>query len=495
MSAALSPAKVAEKTQSYFATEIRPMLKQWPVRLLLIQFAAELFLPFLIMMTPVPGVAGNLLDVFAAGIALITIMYMLASDRIPAVVLVILGITLIWTMVALFEGQSVAATAWGWWKFFMYPFIGLFAYLTIRWPRGFADWYLKFLIGLMAFEVGVQLIQEALGLGFSVDDRAGTFAKNGVGPQNMFNWFVISFALGAWIASRRWKPVVIALVLGLVASLINGTKFFVPSIAILGLATLGLQLIAGGRLKYVFAFGLVFLMLAAAFVPIYNRFIVEVRGGDRLEAYFEPERLEAYLFNDGGGDRDGTYNLGRMLSLTYGLQLIERDPTTQLFGMGFGTRSSSAGLGIFGIGLENDLYTKASGTGLLTRIQEQGFVGLAVMLLFFFWLMWRFYRDTKVHQDQGLRALEFGLIIFSFLWPLWFWYKNPWASGVMMTLYWVSVGYVFSEIHRRARIRDRARSAPLPAALPPAEAIVVEHAESPMMPVSRANGASHTAAD
>lgn len=448
MSTVISRVQATEKPKSYFTTHIRPMLRQWPVRLLLVLLLAELFLPIIIYMTPVPASAAYFIEIMAALIMLLTLFFMLARDRIPAVMLVVLGTTLVWGLVALFEGQGLAATAWGWWKFFMYPFVGLFAYLTVRWPPGFAAWMLKVLIILMAFEVGVQIIQSIFEIGF-IDDRAGTFAQNGVGPQNMFNWLVISLALGAWISQRRWKPLLIAVVLGLAASILNGTKFYVPSIVLLGIATLGLQLISGGHLKQLFVFGALFAILAAASLPIYNYFVAEARGARRLQEYFEPARLEEYLFNDGNGALDGKYNLGRMLSVTYGFDLISRDPTTFLFGMGLGARSNSAGLGIVGIGLQNDLYTKAQGTGLLTRIQEQGVVGLAAMWLFFIWIMWQLYRDTKVHNDGNFKSLEYGLIIFTFFLPLWFWYTNPWFYGVTMILYLCSLGYVFSSIHRR----------------------------------------------
>lgn len=458
MSAAITPASVAEKPQSYFRTHIRPMWQQWPVRLLVLAFAAEMFLPILVYLTPVPAAAENLVDVFAAAIVFLAVLYMLAHDRIPGVVIFVTGFTLIWSLVAFFEGQSIAATAWGWWKFFMYPLVGLFAYLTVRWPRGFADWVLKVFIGIMLLQLAVQVVQEVLGLG-GVDDRAGTFGPKGVGPQNMFIWLVICFALGTWIATRRWKPLLLALVIGFASSLINGTKFFLPALAILGVVTLALQLISGGKLRQLFIFGFVAVALVAILFPTYNYFVADVGGGNRLETYFEPDRLEAYLFIDGDGARDGKYNLGRMLSVTYGLQIISRDPTTQLFGMGLGARSASDALGIMGIGLENDLYTRSQGTGLLTFIQEYGFVGMAIIWFFFLWLIWRLYRDTKAHNDQGIRSIEFGLIIFTILWPLWIWYHTPWAFGVMMILYWTMVGYVFSDMHRRDRRRQAATRA------------------------------------
>ncbi len=139
------------------------------------------------------------------------------------------------------------------------------------------------------------------------------------------------------------------------------------------------------------------------------------------------------------------------MSVTYALQIIQRDGTTQLFGMGLGTRSSSSGLGITGTGLETDLYGGAAGTGLLIMIQEMGIVGLAVFSLFCLWVSWRFFKDSRQHSNTSLAALQIGMVLYTLFWPVWLWYQKPWAFGVMMILYWVTMGFIFSRMHMRQR--------------------------------------------
>ena len=37
--------------------------------------------------------------------------------------------------------------------------------------------------------------------------------------------------------------------------------------------------------------------------------------------------------------------------------------------------------------------------------------------------------------------------VFSLLWPVWLWYKNPLGADIAMMIYWISLGYVLSEPH------------------------------------------------
>ena len=458
------------KTSAPSASRIalKEWTKQWPVRLLMLFFAMELLLPFLIWRGGLPRVLDFMKEPVAAAMALLVVFYMLAKDRIPRVVPVILAVTLIWGLVAAFEGQAVGATAWGWWKFFVYPLVGLFAYLVIKWPEDFSDTWLKLLIGIMAFEVLVQLIRFALGE-VPGDSLAGTFGDHGMTAQTMFNLLIISLGFGHWMATRTWKLLLLALVLGLVSSMLNVTKFYIPVVVLLGIGAFALQTIRGGHVRQLFVFVGVFTVLGTAAIPLFNNFVAEERGLAPLQTYLEPGRLEQYLFNDGDGDTDGKYNLGRMLSITYAWQIIQRDPTTTLFGMGLGARSSSAGLGIEGVGLENDIYGGATGTGLLIMIQEFGVVGLVVFYAFCVVISWLLYRDTKRHRDLSLQALQFGLILYTLSWPIWLWYQKSWTFGVMMTLYWVTLGFVFSQMKgrgRNARVMNiRSDYAPAPPSL------------------------------
>lgn len=431
----------------------RAFISQWPVRLLVFLLGLELFLPLLIWRTPLPASLDFVQEFVAAFILLLTVFYMIVRNKIPAAVLLILAVSLIWIIVASFEGQAPLATAWGWWKFFKYPIVGLFAYLTVRWPPGFSSWWLKVLVAVMAFEVAVQLIQFAAGAPPN-DDLAGTFGRKGVGPQTMFNMLVTCLAFGHWVVTRHWRLLTLTLVLGFVSSTLNVTKFYIPAVVALGILTLIIYMVRGGQFRQLFLYIVVFAALGAAFVPIFNTFVANTRGLPQLQEYFEPQRLERYLYNDGSGDEDGKYNLGRALSVTYAFQVIQRDGTTQLFGMGLGARSSSTGLDIVGAGLETDLYGGAAGTGLLIMIQEMGIVGLALFGLFCLWLSWRFFIDSRRHSDTPLAALQIGVVIFTLFWPVWLWYQKPWTFGVVMILYWVTVGFIFSRMHLRQKRAD-----------------------------------------
>src|SRR5690606_15560945 len=142
-----------------------------------------------------------------------------------AAVLLIGGATLIWGMVSTFEGQSLAATAWGWWGMFKYPVLGLFAYLVQGWPADFARRFLRFCILLLIFEIAVQLA--LLAVGFPVGDSlAGTFGHKGVMQFSMMVFFIVALALGHWLATYEWKVLLLVLALGMLGSTLNGTKFY-----------------------------------------------------------------------------------------------------------------------------------------------------------------------------------------------------------------------------------------------------------------------------
>jgi len=114
--------------------------KDWRIRLVAFLFFVELFVSFLLWQAGLPRTTDVFKEVIAMGIIVVTLATMLVRDRIPLAMLLILSVTLIWGAVALFEGQSIAATLWGWFRFFKYPFVGIFVYLIMRWPPNFALW-------------------------------------------------------------------------------------------------------------------------------------------------------------------------------------------------------------------------------------------------------------------------------------------------------------------------------------------------------------------
>ena len=420
-------------------------------RLLALVLLAELFMPFLVWPLGLPRAILGVIEVAIALAVFVAFAYMLKEDKIPRAVLLILGLTLIWSISPLLEGQSIAATAWGWWGLFKYPLLGLFAYLVQGWPRDFARLFFRFCVGLLIFQIGVQLVM--LALGFPIGDSlAGTFGQKGVMQFTMMVFFVVCLGLGHWLASYERKTLLLILLLGLLGSTLNATKFYLIGVGILIIATLVVHLIRGGQLRQLLIYVILVAGAAAIFVPIYNSYLVNTMGLRPLQEFLTPEAIEKYIYTDGTGSNDTTYNLGRGLAVTYAWQQIQRDWTTTLFGFGIGTRSQSSVLGIRGNVLQEDIYGVGT-TTLGTWIQEIGLVGMAVFGAILLWIITRLFRFARTTNDPYRATLAYGLFLFTLFWPLWQWYHKAWTAGVMMVLYWVALGYVFNLIYTPARRR------------------------------------------
>lgn len=439
----------AERKRARLAAE---WTREWWFRLLALLFFTELVVPFVLWQAGLPASTDFLKEIAAGVVVGFTIAFMLLRDRIPGAILLILGITLIWGMLALLEGQSISATLWGWWRLFKYPLIAVFAYLIPRWPPDFARLFFRFCVGLLALEVTVQLAQFAMGAPPG-DSLAGTFPWKGVGPLTMFVFFVVCLGFGHWLATHQAKMMLLVVSLGAVASMLSVTKFYLVAVALIGVVALVLHLVRGGQFKQLFLYITLFALSVAVFLPVYNVFIANTRGLKPLQEYLNAESIEGYLFNDGKGDEDGKYNLGRGLAVTYGWQQIADDPVTMLFGFGLGSRTSSTALNLAGRGLDDDLYGGAISATLSSWLQEFGVVGLSLFMVMNLWMAWKMIRHARITGDPYLATLEYGLSLFTLFWPLWLWYQKPWVSGVMMILYWVGIGFVFRQINRRPSTR------------------------------------------
>lgn len=431
-----------------------PWTKTWWFRLLALLLFTELIMPFLLWQAGLPRSMDFIKELVAGVVVMLVLIYMLVRNRIPMVMLLVIGISLIWGMLAMLDGQSWGATAWGLWRLFKYPLIGLFAYLIPNWPDDFARWFTRFCVILLTFEVAFQGVQYALGQPLG-DSLAGTFGWKGVGGFTMLVLFTVCIALGNWIVTGDWKTLVYVLVLGLVGSMLNLTKFYIAAIILLALVAVMLHMIRGGRFRRLFVFILLFAAAIATFVPVYNRFVADNIGLRPLQDYLERDALESYLFNDGKGDIDGLYNLGRGLSVEYAWQQIQRDFTTTLFGFGLGSRTTSTSLGLTGVSLESDIYGGAvNETGLGSWIQEYGLIGTALLVVFMLWVAYKLIQYARTTPDRQVAALGFGLALFTLFWPVWLWYHKPWVIGVMPVLYWVALGYAFQQVYRPRRPRQ-----------------------------------------
>jgi len=453
----LSPASPAAAQ-----TKGREWTRTWWFRLLAVLMFVELILPFVLWQIGLRQRADFSKEIVAGVIVALTFVYILIRDRVPAMVLLMLGVTLVWGMVALFEGQGVAATLWGWWRLFKYPLLTAFAYLIPRWPQNTARLIFKFLIVVLAFEVGVQLLQWVAGQPPG-DSLAGTFGNKGVGPYTLFVFFIVCIGLGHWLATGQWKVMMLILGLGLVASMLSVTKFYIFAVAVIAVVAMVYHLIRGGRFRHLFVYVFLFLLAGAAFVPIYNNFIAATRGLKPLQEYLDRESIEGYLFSGDKASEDGRYKLGRGGAVTYAWQQIRRDGTATLFGFGLGSRSYSDTLGLSGATLEDDLYGGGGNTSLSVWIQEYGLVGVGLFMCLNLWIVVKLSRFARATSDPYQATLAYGLILFTLLWPMWLWYHKAWLYGVMMISYWVTLGYLFQLIYPR-RKRHARRTLPSSAA-------------------------------
>jgi len=424
--------------------------------LLALVMLTELFMPFLVWPLGFPRAVLGVAEMASALVVLVAFAYMLKEDRVPVAVLLIGGASLIWGMIATLEGQPLLATVWGWWGMFKYPLLGLFAYLIRGWPADFARWFLRFCILLLMFQIAVQLAM--LAAGFPVGDSlAGTFGHKGVMQFSMLVFFVVALALGHWLATYNWKTLLFVLILGMIGSTLNGTKFYLIAAGLLAVTALVIHMIRGGQLRQLFLYIVLVTIIASIGLAFYNSYL-QNRGLTPLQEMLTMESLEKYLFTDGTSATDSTYNIGRGLAISYGWQQIQRDWTTTLFGYGLGTRTQSTLLGIRGSVLQEDVYGVGT-TSLGTWLQEYGIIGLIVFFTFALWAAIRLFRFARIANDPYQRSLAYGLMLFTLFWPVWFFYHKSWIAGTMMTLYWVSLGYTFHLIYAPVRRRGRSSAA------------------------------------
>ncbi|KAA3663970.1 MAG: hypothetical protein DWQ04_08065 [Chloroflexi bacterium] len=411
-------------------------------------FCVDFFTPYLIWKAGFPSAVRFLSDAIIAMILALVFTRMLAFNKIPRIVLLLFGVSIIWTVVALFEGQGLVGTIWGWWVMFRYPMIGLFIYLQPSWPKNIRINYMNACVWLLTANTLLQIIQYAGGQ--RADDHlAGFFGRHGVMPLFFFAILIICYALGYWIAYGNWKILLFTIVLGAVASGLGEMKVFPVALVLVGLLSLGLQLLEGTQVQRIFFFLLLFSIIFPAFAAFYNVVVADARGTKRIEEYLDADTADEYL-NATYTENSGTYfYLGRSFALELGWKTIQRDRTTFLFGMGLGTRAESKTLGVAGTALTRGDYGLNSGTSLLVMMQELGVVGLSIFIFFLLWVVVKLWMDAQRNPDSLTNPLRYGAILFALCWPFWLYYGQVWVISVIMILFWGTLGYLL-----RPEIKD-----------------------------------------
>jgi hypothetical protein len=410
--------------------------------------ATDLLTPFLIWKGVLPAYTRWLSH--AALVTMIMAAYarMMVMDRIPGAVLALVWVSVTGIAVAVLRGQGIAATAWGWWIMFQYPLVGLYAYLQPHWPERFPRLVRTACVVILCAEVVVQIGQYLTGEPPG-DNLAGTFGKHGTADLVVFIVLVLCLALGRWLASGRWKTLLLVLALGSVSSVLGEIKLFPVAALGAGMATMAIYIFQRRQLRKVAQYAIVMGAVVWVFFGAYNAVVLPARGTRPLEAYLDPATLAEYL---GGltpvpdtGSYYGRYHVGRNYALSYAWDAISRDTTTFLFGWGLGARGESRTLGTAGLALLQGSLGLTTGTSLLVMMQEMGVVGMVLLAGSILWAVLRLRTDISTNPLSDATELRYALLLFSVLWPLWLWYARVWAFRVPMLVYWAALGYVLAE--------------------------------------------------
>ncbi len=426
---------------------------QYGLLLLVLALATDLLTPFLIWKGILP--ASTRWVSHAAVVAMMAAVYvrMMVFDRVPLVVLVIAGVSVIGVSVALFAGQGIVPTLWGWWVMFQYPLVGLYAYLQPQWPERFPQRLRLTCAAILGLQVIVQIGQYLTGEQPG-DNLAGTFGRHGVGPLVIFIIFALCLALGQWLARGEWKTLAWVLAMGSISSTLGEMKLFLFAAVALGMMAIAIFVFRGGHFGRLFEL-VPYVVLLGAVVSVFLGFYNAVvpRAEQRpLESYLELGNLDHYLGNvelSDSGKSSGRYygrsELGRNYALIYGWNTIRRDTRTFLFGLGLGARGESRSLGTAGQGLLEGGYGLTTGTSLLVILQELGLMGQVVFGGFVLLTVVTMSKDIKRYPRSEAMELRYALVLFSLLWPVWVWYQSVWTQRVPMLLYWATLGYTLGE--------------------------------------------------
>jgi hypothetical protein len=179
-----------------------------------------------------------------------------------------------------------------------------------------------------------------------------------------------------------------------------------------------------------------------SFVLVFN-FAADTISASEIDVFLDPTVLGNYL---GGYDSSviGVYKTGRNFEAMYAWDKNLQDPLTFLFGRGIGSRAESSVLGISGEYSETSLDSTSLRKSLAVLLLETGFIGMLTLAFLCLGLIMTLYKIARPLGNTDMAAIQYGLLVFSALWPLWLWYQPIWSQPIPMLLYWTSLGFALS---------------------------------------------------
>jgi len=408
----------------------------------------DLFTPYLIWKGILPSAIRWGSHAAVATMIVVSLLRMLRFDHIPRSFCFIVVVAVIWSFVAMGNGQGLPSTVWGVWLLFQFPFVGLFAYTQPVWPLKFPEYLRKFGLSILVIEVTAQLLQLAAGVNPG-DDLSGLFGENGTGNALLFIILICCLFFGHWIASKQSQGLVTVLILGSISSVLGEMKLFLAVVPAIGVFAIALYAIKHRSLVKMLLYLILLLTVLIAFVYLYNLIVPGANQVPIQSFITDPANLFRYLNRVESYNRNGFIysDIGRGYAVKLGWESLQIDPITFLFGYGIGSRSESKTLGTAGVALSSGGLGLSVGTSLLVVMQEMGLIGLVVFCSFILWVILSLVRDIREKPGSLSTEIRYAILLFSALWPVWLWYAVTWTMRVPMLLYWLSLGYVFAESH------------------------------------------------
>lgn len=393
-------------------------------------------------------------DLLVLAMVALTVLRVLQEDYVPQIVWLILGVTAIGAVVAAFEGQALSATAWGWWILFQYPLVGLYTYINRSWPMDLAGWAVNFCFMVLLLQVVVQLLQFAAGEPPG-DNLTGTFGRQATKSLTLFIYLTVALAYGRWLVTDDWKTLLAVLLAGGLSSVLGAMRLYPIGVAVMTVIAMVAYLSAGKQIGRSVLYLVVVVVALAAFPIAYDQITASTRGFQSYtDDIFNIDRQQQYLDRVQYNPATGTYALGRSFAIEHGWQTLQRDATTLVVGYGIGARALSTSLDIFGSRMLTEGYGLEDSHYSLALIQELGLGGLLVMAGTLLWFTFRLWRCARSPAAPGraapaqLRALAYGLMIFTPCWPLWIYYSRAWQHTVPVLLYWGLLGFALQADNR-----------------------------------------------
>jgi hypothetical protein len=424
--------------------------------LFLVALSVDLFTPFLIWKGIIP--AATRWISYGATITMMVGVYlrMMTFDRIPKTIFVVLWFSLLGICISYFYGQNLTITAWGWLRMFEFIFVGLFAYLEPNWPNKFPQRLRTICIAIFGLEILVQIGQYIMGLRPG-DDMAGLFGWHGDQRLQMFIIWVLCLAFGVWLAKGYWHILILVICMGIVSGVLAELKFYIFATAILGIFSFAVYFLCNHNPLKLLLIGFIMALAVWGFFIAYD-LIVPGAKNTPLESYLNLSKVESYRnvrrISDASEDIQGYTVIGRNYGLAYGWDMIKKDPITLLFGFGLGSRSESRSLGVVGSGLEEGDLGLTTGSSLVIMMYELGLIGLLGLSGFILMVTIELIKGIRNKPHSDILELQYALLMFTLLWPLWLWYSTVWSFRVTMLLYWITLGYVISQQRKNKTIHE-----------------------------------------